>query len=127
MALTSSSTDVLGPSTPPDRPATSGLHYAWVVVCVTVLTLLTAAGVRAAPGVLIKPLDAEFGWGPAAISLAVAVSILAFGLGGRDTAAQIVQNWYRQGQQAGPRLQQTGDSQGKRTDGTLFVEQNRTQ
>ena len=49
---------------------------------VTGITLLTAAGVRAAPGVLIKPLEAEFGWGPASISLAVAVSILAFGLGG---------------------------------------------
>ena len=31
---------------------------------------------------LIKPLEADFGWGPASISLAVAVSILAFGLGG---------------------------------------------
>jgi len=82
LALTSSSTDVLEPSTPPDRPSASRLHYAWIVVAVTVLTLLTAAGVRAAPGVLIKPLEAEFGWGPASISLAVAVSILAFGLGG---------------------------------------------
>ena len=57
-------------------------HYAWVVVVVTGVTLLTAAGVRAAPGVLIKPLEADFGWGPASISLAVAISILAYGLGG---------------------------------------------
>jgi sugar phosphate permease len=56
------------------------LHYAWIVVAVTALTLLVGAGVRAAPGVLIKPLEAEFGWSRAEISLAVAISILAFGL-----------------------------------------------
>ncbi len=59
-----------------------GLHYAWVVVGVTALGLLAAAGVRAAPGVLIKPLEAEFGWDRASISLAVAIGILTFGLGG---------------------------------------------
>jgi hypothetical protein len=37
----------------------------------------------------------------AAIALAVG---LAFGLGGRDTAGEIVKNWYRQGQEAKPRL-----------------------
>jgi MFS family permease len=58
------------------------LHYAWVVVGITFLALLVAAGVRAAPGVLIKPLEAEFGWDRASISLAVAISILTFGLGG---------------------------------------------
>ena len=57
------------------------LHYAWVIVGVTFLVLLASAGVRAAPGVLIKPLEAEFGWDRASISLAIAVSILAFGLG----------------------------------------------
>lgn len=46
----------------------------------TALTLLVGAGVRSAPGVLIKPLEAEFGWGRAEISLAVAISILAYGL-----------------------------------------------
>lgn len=56
------------------------LHYAWIVVAVTALTLLVGAGVRAAPGVLIKPLEAEFGWSRAEISLAVAISILAYGL-----------------------------------------------
>lgn len=31
---------------------------------------------------------------------------LAFGLGGRDTAGEIVQNWYRQSQQARPKIEQ---------------------
>ena len=57
-------------------------HYAWVVVAVTLATLMAAQAVRAAPGVIIVPLEREFGWDRAAISLAVGVSLLAFGLGG---------------------------------------------
>ncbi|MEP6693754.1 MAG: MFS transporter [Chloroflexota bacterium] len=57
-------------------------HYAWVVVAVTLVTLMAAQAVRAAPGVIIVPLEQEFGWDRAAISLAVGVSLLTFGLGG---------------------------------------------
>jgi len=57
-------------------------HYAWVVVAVTLITLMAAQAVRAAPGVIIVPLEQEFGWDRAAISLAVGVSLLTFGLGG---------------------------------------------
>ena len=57
-------------------------HYAWVVVAVTFLALLVASSVRAAPGILITPLEREFGWDRATISAAIAVSILTFGLGG---------------------------------------------
>src|SRR5687767_9303489 len=35
---------------------------------------------------------------------------LAFGLGGRETAAQIVDNWYRQGQEAKPKLERAADN-----------------
>src|SRR5215208_4215690 len=42
-----------------------------------------------------------------ALALAAA---LAFGLGGRDTAGQIVQNWYRQGQEAKPKLERAADN-----------------
>src|SRR5688572_1709946 len=35
---------------------------------------------------------------------------LAFGLGGRDTAAQIVQGWYRQGREARPRLERAAEN-----------------
>ena len=42
---------------------------------------------------------------------AVAVaSALAFGLGGRETAAQIVQGWYQRGQQAAPKLGEAVDA-----------------
>ena len=35
---------------------------------------------------------------------------LAFGLGGRDTAAQIVQNWYRQGREAKPKIERAAEN-----------------
>ena len=57
-------------------------HYAYVVVAVTFLALLATSSVRGAPGVLIRPLEAEFGWDRASISAAVALSILTFGAGG---------------------------------------------
>jgi hypothetical protein len=43
--------------------------------------LLTAAGFRATPGVLLLPLQHEFGWSPALIGGAVAVNLLVYGLG----------------------------------------------
>ena len=57
-------------------------HYAWVVLVVTVVTILVGAGVRFAPGVLIRPLEEEFGWDRASISLAVAIGLFVFGLSG---------------------------------------------
>ncbi len=44
-----------------------------------------------------------------AIALALG---LAFGLGGRETAAEIVRNWYVQGQQAAPKVARAADSAG---------------
>ena len=58
------------------------LHYAWVVLAVTFICLLTAAAVRSLPGILTRPLEAEFGWNRAAIGLAVSINVLLFGLSG---------------------------------------------
>ena len=41
--------------------AESRLHYAWIVAVISFLTLLVAAGIRSAPGVLLVPLEQEFG------------------------------------------------------------------
>lgn len=57
-------------------------HYAFVVAGVTFVALLATSGVRGAPGVLIQPFEAEFGWDRASISLAVALSIVTLGAGG---------------------------------------------
>src|SRR5918994_5493751 len=58
------------------------LYYGWVVVAVVFLALLVSAGVRAAPTVLISPLETELGWGRAAISFAVSIGLLLYGLSG---------------------------------------------
>lgn len=58
------------------------LHYAWIVVMVTFSTMLLGAGVRFAPGVFIRPLEEEFGWDRASISLSIAIGILIFGISG---------------------------------------------
>ena len=63
------------------------LHYGWIVAAVTFLSLLTAAGVRSTPSVLMVPLESEFHWSRATISAAVAVNIMLYGLTGPFAAA----------------------------------------
>jgi sugar phosphate permease len=68
------------------------IHYAWVVALVTFLVLLVTAGIRATPGLLIVPLETEFGWSRAAISAAVAINLALFGLIG-PFAASAMDRW----------------------------------
>src|SRR6266511_843804 len=56
------------------------LHYGWIVVAVTALTLIISAGVRSAPGVMVVPLEQDMHWSRAAISLAVSIGLLCYGL-----------------------------------------------
>jgi predicted MFS family arabinose efflux permease len=51
------------------------------------LSLLFAAGFRATPGVLLVPLQDEFGWSRASISGAVSVNLVLYGLAGPFAAA----------------------------------------
>ncbi len=77
----------------PSRPAaaTAGrVHYAWVVAGVAFVTLLLASGFRSAPGVLIVPLEEDFGWSRGTISLAVSVNLVLFGLTGPFAAAAML-------------------------------------
>jgi predicted MFS family arabinose efflux permease len=56
------------------------IHPAWIVALVAFLALVGAAGFRAAPGVLMLPLEQEFGWSRSILSLAVSINLLFFGL-----------------------------------------------
>jgi MFS family permease len=56
------------------------LHPAWIAAGVAFVALLCAAGFRAAPGVLMVPLQEEFGWSRGLVSLAVGVNLVLFGL-----------------------------------------------
>jgi sugar phosphate permease len=67
----------------------NGLHYAWIVAAITFVVLLLTAGVRAAPGVLIVPLEDEFHWSRSTISFAIGVNLLLYGLIGPFAAALI--------------------------------------
>lgn len=53
----------------------------------TFVVALVTAGVRAAPGVLIVPLEEEFHWSRATISLAIGINIFLYGLVGPFAAA----------------------------------------
>lgn len=63
------------------------LHYAWIVAGVTFVTLLAAAGSRAAPGVMILPLGNEFQWSRAKVSSIISINIFLYGLIGPFAAA----------------------------------------
>ncbi len=56
------------------------LHPAWIVAGVAFIALIGAAGFRSAPGVLIVPLQAEFGWSRGLLSIAVGINLVLFGL-----------------------------------------------
>jgi MFS family permease len=58
------------------------IHYAWVILAVTCLTVVMTAGVTAVPAVLIHPLEVTFGWDRAAIALAVSINVFLYGLAG---------------------------------------------
>ena len=64
-----------------------GQHYAFVVAGVTFAALLVAAGLRAAPSVLMVPIGANFGWSRETVSTAAAVGIFLYGLVGPFAAA----------------------------------------
>jgi MFS family permease len=63
------------------------IHYAYVVLAITFLSLLAAAALRSAPSVLIVPLELSFGWDRATVSTAAGVGIFLYGLVGPFAAA----------------------------------------
>jgi MFS family permease len=58
------------------------VHYAWIVLAVMFSAMLAGVGVRAAPGVMIVPLQQAFGWDIATISGAVSLNIILLGITG---------------------------------------------
>lgn len=74
---------------PRARIAGGRVHYAWVVAGTAFVALVMAAGFRSTAGILIVPLNEEFGWSHATISLAVSINLLVFGLGAPFAAALV--------------------------------------
>jgi MFS family permease len=67
--------------------ARRNVYYGWVVVGVTLLTTVVTAAAMSTPGVLIVPLENEFGWNNEQISSALALRLMLFGLFGPFAAA----------------------------------------
>jgi MFS family permease len=67
----------------PDRR----FHYGWIIAGVTFAALLVAAGTRSMSGLLMVPIEQEFGWSRATVSLAISVNICLYGLIGPFAAA----------------------------------------
>jgi sugar phosphate permease len=65
------------------------VHYAWLVAGAGFAALLASAAFRAVPGVLMVPLQEEFGWSRATISAAVSINLVVFGLSGPFSAALV--------------------------------------
>jgi MFS family permease len=70
--------------------ARRGIHYGWVMVAITFLTMLATAAAMGMPGVLMTPLRNEFGWDTSQISGALALRLVLFGLIGPFAAALMV-------------------------------------
>ncbi len=63
--------------------AVSGrVNYAWITLGVVFFAMLAGVGVRAAPGVMIVPLQQAFGWDVSTISGAVSLNIILMGATG---------------------------------------------
>ncbi len=65
------------------------VHYAWIIVAVTALTVLISMGVRSAPGVFLVSLEQDTGWARADIAFAVSVGLLILGIAGPISGALI--------------------------------------
>jgi predicted MFS family arabinose efflux permease len=63
------------------------VHYAWISVGVVFFVLLAAAGTRATPSVMMLPLEHQFGWSRATISLAISINLALYGMTGPFAAA----------------------------------------
>lgn len=65
---------------PSFEPSRRRIHPAWWVALAAFFALFAAAGFRGAPGALLVPLHEEFGWSMSAMSIAMSVNLLLYGL-----------------------------------------------
>ncbi|MGL5852490.1 MAG: MFS transporter [Phycicoccus sp.] len=73
-------------------PVRGWRHRAWLVAAVTLGALVAAAAFRSSTGVLLEPVENEFGWSRATTSGAVSLSLLLYGLTA-PFAAAFMERW----------------------------------
>jgi MFS family permease len=64
----------------PAQAQPRAISYAWVILGASFFVLFTTLSLRAGFGLFFKPIEAEFGWSRTALSLAVTINMLAFGV-----------------------------------------------
>jgi hypothetical protein len=97
----------------------AGLSNPGMLATVARLTILTFGVVVAVNqlGIATTLVNTLFMGFVAALALALG---LAFGLGGRDTAGEIVSTWYRRGQQAAPRMAAAASTAQRQADNSML-------
>jgi predicted MFS family arabinose efflux permease len=78
--LTPPTTPTVAPGGPAPLPARRGRHRAWWVAAAAALALVTAGAFSTMPGLLVGPLQHEFGWSHGAIGFAVWANMALNGL-----------------------------------------------
>ncbi len=77
----------------PIRPAAPAYpRRAWIVAAVTLGALVAAAAFRSSTGVLMEPIEEEFGWSRATTSGAVSLNLVLYGLVA-PFAAALIERW----------------------------------
>ena len=71
---------------------TTRWHRAWLVALVTLGALVAAAAFRSSIGLLLEPIEHEFGWSRATTSGAVTVNLVLYGLVA-PFAAALMERW----------------------------------
>ena len=69
--------------------ALRNVHYGWIMVAITFFTMLATAAAMGMPGLLLIALKGEFGWSDSAVTGALAMRLLMFGLMGPFAASLI--------------------------------------
>src|SRR4051794_10167387 len=73
-------TTTADPTATPGTPGRRRIHRAWTVAAVTFVALVAAAAFRSSTGVLLEPVEAEFGWSRVDTAGAVSLNLVVYGL-----------------------------------------------
>src|SRR5467141_2599994 len=72
-----------------NKSLSARMHYAWIIVAVTFMTSVITAGTLGTAGILLVPLEQEFGWKASDVSSAFGMRLALFGLLGPFAAAMM--------------------------------------
>lgn len=63
------------------------IHYSWIILIITFISIIVAGIIRSSSGVFIEPFETEFSWSRSQISFAFAVGLFLYGFSGPFMAA----------------------------------------